>query len=61
MSRCADCVYRWKMYSSQREPYCGYALDTGQPRNCPAELCDCFVEGTPHRRRKLIFSDKYYL
>lgn len=61
MSRCADCVYRWKMYSSQRKPYCGYAFDTGQPRNCPAELCDCFVEGTPHRIRRLIFSDKYYL
>lgn len=60
MNKCEDCVYRWKMYSSQKKSYCGYLLDTGRIRPCSADNCDCFSEGIPNRRKSLIFSDNYY-
>lgn len=59
-NNCKSCLYRWKVYSNQKIPYCGYSLDTGQFRNCPIEGCSCFVAGTPHRRRKPIFSPNYF-
>lgn len=58
--KCSDCVYRWKMYSSQTTPYCGYTLDTGRLRKCVADECHSFVLGNPDRRTKIIFSENYF-
>ena len=39
---CKGCVY-YRLLSENSpnlQPYCNYLLDTGEPRRCPAEICD---------------------
>ena len=39
---CKGCVYYRPLSESNNrgKPYCNYILDTGEPRDCPAENCD---------------------
>lgn len=39
---CKGCVYYRSLSESSPnlQPYCNYLLDTGEPRDCPAENCD---------------------
>ena len=39
---CKGCVYYRSLSenSPNLQPYCNYLLDTGEPRDCPAENCD---------------------
>lgn len=57
--KCTECAYRWKYYTGQRSPYCGYFLDTGQLRNCPVEGCNKFLCGDPCRKKRIVFSEKF--
>lgn len=62
MTQCNECKYRWKMYSSQKDAYCGYFPDTGMLRNANSEYgsCDSFVLGNPERKSRIIFSANYF-
>ncbi len=60
MCKCDDCIFRWKMYSSQRQPCCAYTLDTGLMRVGSVDDCLSYCQGNPHRRHKLIFSENYF-
>lgn len=60
MRRCNECMYRWKMYSSQKNAYCGYYLDTGMLRDCTKSVCNSFAFGNPERKSRIIFSANYF-
>lgn len=52
--RCSGCKHHLQMFANPRIRICGYMLDTGEKRNCPAEFCDKYETGKRKRNNKVM-------